>query len=155
MKNYFSRLLALQLQGKDAHARKPFASAYFFAYLAWGAYERQKDPETGGYVTMEKLIDRRLPNWRLVAQEQQDTLEAVDNLWIVQNERSLDCLLIFEGTHTPQEFVRNLHPDNTAVPFCGFPGVHHGYTEKLRSLMKYSMTKLRPKLVPKPVVAQK
>ena len=95
---------------------------------------------------MEKLIETRLPNWRLVAQEQQDTLEAVDNLWIVQNQQSMDCLLVFEGTHTAQEFSRNLRSDDIAVPYCGFPGVHHGYVEKLRSLMSYSMSKLRPKL---------
>ena len=54
MNYYFSRLLSLHLHGEDAHARKPFASAYFFAYLAWGAYERQKDPETGGGASLKK-----------------------------------------------------------------------------------------------------
>ena len=37
---------------------------------------------------METLIKTRLPNWQLVAQEQQDTLEAVDNLWLLQNKNS-------------------------------------------------------------------
>lgn len=43
---------------------------------------------TEGFVTMESLIKAHLPNWRLVAQEQLDTIEAVDNLWIVQNQNS-------------------------------------------------------------------
>eukprot|EP00913_Durusdinium_trenchii_P032386 g30323.t1 len=78
-----------------------------------------------------------LPNWRLVAQEQLDTIEAVDNLWIVQNQNSQDCLLTFEGTHTFTQFFRTLG---------GHVCVHSGYAEKLRWLMKGVMSKLRPKL---------
>lgn len=144
MQNYFQRLLSLHLQGRDAHVEKPFASAHAFAYLAWGAYERQQD--RGGFVTMESLIKAHLPNWRLVAQEQLDTIEAVDNLWIVQNQNSQDCLLTFEGTHTFTQFFRNLKTTDQVIEYCGFPGVHSGYAEKLRWLMKGVMSKLRPKL---------
>ena len=93
------------------------------------------------------LSDRRgrfQRNTNLFCCRQQDTLQAVDNLWLVQSEQTLNCVLVFEGTHSPQEFEVNLRP--SLETYCGFDNVHGGYADKLFWLMKYTMPKLRPKL---------
>ncbi|CAE7323811.1 unnamed protein product [Symbiodinium sp. CCMP2456] len=146
MKNYIERLAHLQLHGQNVAQNKPFNFAHHFAYLAWGAYEKQKSWVTGQDVTMEQIIAHDVPGWNLVAQTQQDTLEAVDNIWLVQNTESLDCVIAFEGTHSFQEFFGNLKGEEKEKGYCGLPGVHTGYADKLYWLMKYSMPKLRPNL---------
>mmetsp|Transcript_131903 Transcript_131903/g.186125 ORF Transcript_131903/g.186125 Transcript_131903/m.186125 type:complete len:368 (+) Transcript_131903:62-1165(+) len=144
MKHYFIRLQSLQLDGQDVSHQPLFASAHKFANLAWGAYEKQKHWQTQQIVRMEDLIVKHLKGWRLVAQEQQDTLQAVDNLWLVQSEQTMNCMLVFEGTHSVQEFEVNTRPNMET--YCGFKDVHGGYADKLFWLMTYSMPKLRPKL---------
>ena len=146
MMNYIERLAHLQLHGQHVAQNKPFNFAHHFAYLAWGAYERQKSWVTGKDETMEQIIAKDVPGWNLVAQTQQDTLEAVDNIWLVQNTQSLDCVIAFEGTHSFQEFFGNLKGEEKKSGYCGLPGVHTGYADKLYWLMKYSMPKLRPNL---------
>eukprot|EP00440_Ansanella_granifera_P066735 gb/GFBE01072374.1/.p1 GENE.gb/GFBE01072374.1/~~gb/GFBE01072374.1/.p1 ORF type:complete len:378 (+),score=102.82 gb/GFBE01072374.1/:1-1134(+) len=146
MKNYMDRFSGLQLSG-DTQALKSsprFEYALKFAWVAWGAYEWQTLWQTKEKISMEGIINRFLPQWRLVAQTQQNTLEAIDNIWVVQNEDSLDCVLAFEGTHTFAEFFGNLEQANAG--YCGFDEVHKGYAGKLWWLMKYSMPKLRPSL---------
>ena len=144
MKNYIDRLSHLQLDGEDFAQQEPFLLGTKLAYLAWGAYEQQTMWRSGQEVTMQDLIRERLPQWRLVAQTQQNTIEAIDNIFIVQNEQSLDCALAFQGTHSPQELVGNMKGPGNG--YCGFMGVHQGYADKLWWLMKYSMPKLRPYL---------
>ena len=144
MKNYIDRLTHLQLAGKDVSKHEPFLLGSKLALLAWGAYEQQTMWTTKKEVTMEDLIRDHLPQWRMVAHTQQDTLEAVDNIFIVQNEKTLDCSLAFQGTHTFAEFFGNLK--GAGDGYCGFLGVHKGYADKLWWLMKYSMPKLRPYL---------
>ena len=144
MKNYIDRLTHLQLGGKDVSKHEPFLLGSKLALLAWGAYEQQTMWTTKKEVTMEDLIRDHLPQWRMVAHTQQDTLEAVDNIFIVQNEKTLDCSLAFQGTHTFAEFFGNLKGAGNG--YCGFMGVHQGYADKLWWLMKYSMPKLRPYL---------
>ena len=146
MKNYIERLAHLQLHGQNVAQNKPFNFAHHFAFLAWGAYEKQKSWVTGTDLTMEQIIAHDVPGWNLVAQTQQDTLEAVDNIWLVQNTKSLDCVIAFEGTHSFQEFFGNLKGEEKKSGYCGLPGVHTGYADKLYWLMKYSMPKLRPNL---------
>ena len=144
MRHYIDRLSHLHLNHVDVSKKDPFNLGTQFAYMAWGAYEKQKYWVSHKDVTMEQLIKKHLPHWRLVEHVQQDTLEAVDNLWLVQNSQSLDCLLAFEGTHTFEEFFRNLEGSNGG--YCGFSDVHHGYADKLYWLMKLSMPKLRSSL---------
>mmetsp|Transcript_50309 Transcript_50309/g.120031 ORF Transcript_50309/g.120031 Transcript_50309/m.120031 type:complete len:367 (-) Transcript_50309:45-1145(-) len=144
MKHYFIRLENLQLDGEDVSHMPLFESAHKFANLAWGAYEKQTHWQTKQILRMEDLILKNLKGWRLVAQEQQDTLQAVDNLWLVQSEKTMNCMLVFEGTHSVQEFEVNLRPKMET--YCGFEDVHGGYADKLFWLMKHSMPKLRPKL---------
>ena len=110
--------------------------------MAWGAYEKQQGWYTKKDMTMSEIMAAHLPGWNLVAQTQQDTLEAVDNIWLAQDTQSLDCVIAFEGTHTFAEFFGNLKSPKNG--YCGFPGVHAGYADKLFWLMKYSMPKLRP-----------
>ena len=138
------RLADLHLHGQKKAQDKPFSFAHLFGFLAWGAYEKQKSWVTKKDVTMEQIIASHLPNWQLVAQTQQDTLEAVDNIWLVQNTQSLDCVVAFEGTHTFAEFFGNLK--SPKYGYCGIPDIHQGYADKLFWLMKYSMPRLRPKL---------
>lgn len=144
MKHYIDRLVHLQLHGVDVSHNAPFNYSKAFAALSYGAYEKAKRWRSGGELTMEELIKRHLPKWQLVAHTQQDTLEAVDNMWLVQNVETLDCALAFEGTHAFQELGRNL--EGAGFGYCGFPGVHSGYADKLYWLMKYSMASLRPSL---------
>ena len=144
MKHYIDRLSKLTLNHKDVSKEDPFHSGKLFAFVAWGAYEKQNYWVSKKDVTMEQLIENHLPDWRLVAHVQQDTLEAVDNVWLVQNNHSLDCVLAFEGTHTFAEFGRNLNAADAG--YCGFTDVHSGYADKLYWLMKGSMSKLRPSL---------
>lgn len=144
MKHYIDRLVRIHLNGADVSKKAPFSYAKKFSVLAYGAYETAKYWTTGKEVTMEELILRHMPNWNLVAQAQQDTLEAVDNMFLVQNNHTLDCALAFEGTHTFEEFGRNLN--GAGDGYCGFPGVHSGYADKLYWLMMFSMEKLRPSL---------
>ncbi|CAJ1357411.1 unnamed protein product [Effrenium voratum] len=152
MKEYIERLLIVQLNGKDAHGQKLFSNAYHFAYLAWGAYETQKDRNHRSW-TMEELIHTNLPDWQLVAQHQHDTLEAVDNIWLTQNVNSLDCLIVFEGTHTFNQFFRNLNSSaGRKDGYCGFSDIHNGYVSKLHWLMKHVMPILRPQLAKCPKV---
>ena len=144
MKNYIDRLVHLQLQGKDVSHQAPFNYSKQFAVLSFGAYEKAKYWRTGEQATMESLIKRHLHKWNLVAQTQQDTLEAVDNMFLVQNHETLDCVLAFEGTHSFNEFGRNL--EGAGDGYCGFQGVHKGYADKLYWLMTFSMPKLRHSL---------
>lgn len=144
MRHYIDRLSHLHLNHTDVSKKDPFNLGTLFAFLAWGAYEKQQYWVSKRDVTMEQLIADHLPQWRLVAQVQQDTLEAVDNMWLVQNEQSLDCVLAFEGTHSFQEFGRNLHGGD--LGYCGFLDVHRGYADKLYWLTLYSMPELRPSL---------
>ena len=144
MQHYMDRLAGLHLHGQASAQKKPFSFAHLFGWVAWGAYEKQKYWATQKEVTMEQIIGDHLPGWNLVAQTQQDTLEAVDNIWLVQNTQSLDCVLAFEGTHTFAEFFGNLK--SPSFGYCGLPDVHSGYADKLYWLMKYSMPKLRPSL---------
>eukprot|EP00438_Fugacium_kawagutii_P015925 Skav217906 [mRNA] locus=scaffold795:176800:177597:+ [translate_table: standard] len=144
MKHYIDRLVHLHLHGVDVSHNAPFNFSKQFAGLSYGAYEKAKYWRSGKEVTMEELINRHLPKWQLVAHTQQDTLEAVDNMWLVQNKETLDCALAFEGTHALQELGRNL--EGAGYGYCGFPGVHSGYADKLYWLMKYSMESLRPVL---------
>jgi len=144
MRNYIDRLADLQLGGHKVAHNDPFARSHLFGFLAWGAYERTLSVLAQQKMTMQQIIQQKLPGWNLVAQTQQDTLEAVDNMWLVQEANSLDCVLAFEGTHSVNEFFRNLKV--TQSGYCGFGGVHAGYADKLHWLMKYSMPKLRPSL---------
>ena len=65
-------------------------------------------------------------------------------MFLVQNHETLDCVLAFEGTHSFNEFGRNL--EGAGDGYCGFHGVHKGYADKLYWLMMFSMPKLRPSL---------
>eukprot|EP00931_Biecheleriopsis_adriatica_P068027 TRINITY_DN42070_c0_g1_i1.p1 TRINITY_DN42070_c0_g1~~TRINITY_DN42070_c0_g1_i1.p1 ORF type:complete len:477 (+),score=95.75 TRINITY_DN42070_c0_g1_i1:60-1490(+) len=147
MKNYFDRFAHLQLPNISHPLSQPrFAYAEKYAYLAWGAYETQKLWVSNKEITMEEIIKRFVPGNRLVAQVQENTLEAVDNMYIVQDEQTLDCALVFEGTHTFGEFFSNLKMSSKGTGYCGFSGVHDGYVGKIWWLMKYGMPKLRPSL---------
>ncbi|CAE8668901.1 unnamed protein product, partial [Polarella glacialis] len=67
-----------------------------------------------------------------------------DNIFIVQDRDTLDCVLVFEGASTLAELGTPYKCYGTG--YCGFKDVHAGYRDKLWWLMKYSMPKLRPKL---------
>mmetsp|Transcript_41333 Transcript_41333/g.76931 ORF Transcript_41333/g.76931 Transcript_41333/m.76931 type:complete len:364 (-) Transcript_41333:31-1122(-) len=144
MRNYIDRLADLHLAGQKVAQNKPFTYSHLFGFLAWGAYEKQKNWVNNKEMTMEEIIAQKLPGWNLVAQTQQDTLEAVDNMWLVQDAKTLDCVIAFEGTHTFNEFFGNLKSPKNG--YCGFKDVHAGYADKLFWLMKYSMPRLRPSL---------
>eukprot|EP00930_Biecheleria_cincta_P060164 TRINITY_DN4585_c0_g1_i1.p1 TRINITY_DN4585_c0_g1~~TRINITY_DN4585_c0_g1_i1.p1 ORF type:complete len:487 (-),score=80.25 TRINITY_DN4585_c0_g1_i1:78-1538(-) len=147
MKHYFDRLGRLQIANISHASQDPiFKEAYDHAWLAWGAYEQQKLWVSQKDITMEEVIDRFLPGKMLVSQIQENTLEAIDNMYLVQDEKTLDCVFVFEGTHTFHEFFGNLGISTAKPHYCGFGGVHKGYGGKLSWLMKYGMPKLRPSL---------
>eukprot|EP00930_Biecheleria_cincta_P060165 TRINITY_DN4585_c0_g1_i2.p1 TRINITY_DN4585_c0_g1~~TRINITY_DN4585_c0_g1_i2.p1 ORF type:complete len:488 (-),score=69.55 TRINITY_DN4585_c0_g1_i2:78-1541(-) len=147
MKNYFDRFGTLQVANIPHASQDPiFKEAYDTAWLAWGAYEKQKLWVSNKYITTEEIIDRHLPGKRLVAQTQEKTLDAVDNMFLVQDEKTLDCVFVFEGTHTINEFFGSIGISMAKPHYCGFEGAHKGYGGKLSWLMKYGMPKLRPSL---------
>ncbi|CAE8589864.1 unnamed protein product [Polarella glacialis] len=110
--------------------------------MAYGAY----DYHGKGYneKTMAQQLASHAPDFKIVAHVVQNTLEAKDNIFIVQDSDTLDCVLVFEGTSTLAEFETSIKMFGTG--YCGFKDVHSGYRDKLWWLMKYSMPKLRPKL---------
>ncbi|CAE8706119.1 unnamed protein product [Polarella glacialis] len=143
-KDYVDRLARVTIKGGhgDLHTEEPFALAFKYVFMAFGAYDEQGP----GYneKTMRQQLAAHAEDFKVVAQEVLKTVEANDNIFIVQDKNSLDCVLVFEGTSSPLELQTSLKQFGTG--YCGFTDVHAGYRDKLSMLMKYTMPKLRPKL---------
>jgi len=134
--HYQDRLAHITLHGQSHVSRMPFAQAKLFATLAFGAYSEPTE--------MREKIRMHLPGWRLVNHATQNTLEALDTVWIVQQESSKDCAIVFEGTSGPSELSTSI--TQYATGYCGYPRVHVGYRNKLWWITQGIMPQLRPTL---------
>jgi hypothetical protein len=134
--HYKYRLSHLKFRGKSANDMWPIPRARQMLNLAFGAYD--KVPE------MKARIHRGNPGWRLVAHQVEFTFEAYDTVWLAQEESSLDCALVFEGTSNFNELKTNLKLYGTG--YCGFKEVNAGYRDKLYWITKGQWPHLRPKL---------
>lgn len=134
--HYFDRLRNVTIHNQDCADKPPFSYARLCAWLAFAAYNTRTE--------MKNVINDKLHSWKLVAHESQDTLEALDSVWMVQQNQSLDCIIVFTGTSNPKELTTSISQYSTG--YCDFPKVHAGYRNKLYWLTKGLWPKLRSKL---------
>lgn len=135
-RNYVDRLSQVKVHGQNYADVGPFAKARMYAILAFKAYD--------SIPNFKIRLAEKMPGWKLVAQETQNTLEALDKVWLVQDGSSLECALVFTGTTTVAEFGTSITQSETG--YCGFPDVHAGYRNKLYWVTKGLWPKMRPKL---------
>eukprot|EP00442_Polarella_glacialis_P046790 CAMPEP_0115119376 /NCGR_PEP_ID=MMETSP0227-20121206/45054_1 /TAXON_ID=89957 /ORGANISM="Polarella glacialis, Strain CCMP 1383" /LENGTH=364 /DNA_ID=CAMNT_0002520833 /DNA_START=196 /DNA_END=1290 /DNA_ORIENTATION=+ len=144
-KNYQDRLneitvlemsTAITVDKMSVNNQELFRKARLMVSLAFGAYSDTPD--------MKAKARYGLPGWKVVAHEIQNTLEAKDSIWLVQEQDTMDCAFVFTGTSTFAELGTSIK--SVGHPFCGFKEVHRGYQDKLYWLMKGLMPKLRPKM---------
>jgi len=135
-KNYQDRLNAITVDKMSVNNQELFRKARLMVSLAFGAYSDTPD--------MKAKARYGLPGWKVVAHEIQNTLEAKDSIWLVQEQDTMDCAFVFTGTSTFAELGTSIK--SVGHPFCGFKEVHRGYQDKLYWLMKGLMPKLRPKM---------
>lgn len=132
---YYKRFDHVVVDGKDLTQQAPFPLAKLFSHFAFDAYYSRE--------WFEKQ-EQHMPGWRLVAREVQNTLEALDAVWIVQEESTLHCALVFTGTSSFAELGTNAK--SFATGYCGYKQVHSGYRDKLWWLTQGMWPRLRPKL---------
>lgn len=135
-RHYVDRLRHITVGGRNSAHSQPFAKALQFSYVAFKAYSNRD--------AMKHTLQTHLHGWKLVAHEAQNTLEAVDAVWLAQDKATLGCLLSFTGTSRASELSTSVTQYSTG--YCGYTGVHVGYRNKLYWLTKGMWPKLRPKL---------
>jgi len=132
---YKDRYEALTINGTDMTHVEPFNQARLFVTFAWRAYES---------LPMVHEALAKLPEWRLVAREVYENAVDSDPVLVIQDVKTLGCVLAFTGTDYIAEVGTSLQRYGTG--YCGYDGVHAGYRNELWTLTNTIWGGIRPKL---------
>mmetsp|Transcript_55591 Transcript_55591/g.161063 ORF Transcript_55591/g.161063 Transcript_55591/m.161063 type:complete len:380 (-) Transcript_55591:155-1294(-) len=135
--DYTDRLDTVVINGSKATGEEPFRSAAKFAHVAWRMYEDLPTGRAKARKTME--------GWRLVGYFVDKHGSDTDPVALVQEESSLDCVVLFTGTNSFEELFTSTTDFGTG--YCGISHVHVGYRNELWTLTGKSWAKhIKPRL---------
>eukprot|EP00931_Biecheleriopsis_adriatica_P075244 TRINITY_DN4915_c0_g1_i1.p1 TRINITY_DN4915_c0_g1~~TRINITY_DN4915_c0_g1_i1.p1 ORF type:complete len:637 (+),score=137.18 TRINITY_DN4915_c0_g1_i1:59-1969(+) len=130
--HYLPRLKALTIDGKKVADEEPFATAIKMGALAYKSYDSVEHTK--------QAISEKLPGWRLVDHQVFEWFSGAyddDPIMVVQEDKTLDCALVFTGTNKFSELFESIKQHTTG--FCGFDAVHAGYRDEIWQLSDHSI----------------
>lgn len=135
-RHYRDRLGRVTIEGRSAVTEEPFATARKFMFLAYVIYDN--------FQSAKARVAREMPSWKIVGLALDKHGDDEDPIYIVQENSTLDCAVVFSGTNSFGELFNSLQTYGTG--YCGYTSVHAGYRNELWFLTGRSWMALKPKL---------
>lgn len=137
---YKPRLGNLSLLGKVVADKAPFSVAYGYNRIAYKQYDSTKHAKAH---IKERLGDswNIVSRWTLV--QGAGFMYDEDPMMLVQDAQTQRCVIAFAGINNYGNELATAMDVRTSS-FCGFDGVHTGYRDELRRIVKFLFPKVRP-----------
>jgi len=137
---YKPRLGNVSLLGKVVAHQAPFSVAYGINRIAYKQYDSTEHAKAH---IKERLGDswNIVSRWTLV--QGAASMYDEDPMMLVQDAESKRCVIAFAGINNYGNELATATDVRTSS-FCGFDGVHAGYRDELRRIVKFLYPKVRP-----------